>query len=166
MRNNLTLYRNTGKLKLLSGKLCIHKWTRVIILRRLNKIKNDLDFILKIAWLYLIHHKHTNYSETFWLVIRDQAEVLFLWISALVSILKLGGRLLITFFEIFQIKYSYVVNSKKVEGQSPPLPPSNEGPAQRPHWHFEIGQYILIQNFDLFKKIGTYWPPGPHQQGP
>ena len=40
--------------------------------------------------------------------------------SALVSILKLGRRLLITFFEI-QIKYSYVVNSKKVGGRSPPL---------------------------------------------
>ena len=39
--------------------------------------------------------------------------------SALVSILKLGGRLIITFFEIFQIKCSYVVNSKKVGGRSP-----------------------------------------------
>ena len=44
-------------------------------------------------------------------------------ISALVSILKLGGRLIITFFEIFQIKCSYVVNSKKVGGRSPPCPP-------------------------------------------
>ena len=47
--------------------------------------------------------------------------------SALVSNLKLGGQLL-TFFEIFQIKYSYVVNSTKVGVWSPPLPPSNEGP--------------------------------------
>ena len=43
--------------------------------------------------------------------------------SALVSILKLGGRLLITFFEIFQIKYSYVVNSKKVGDNRPPHAP-------------------------------------------
>ena len=43
--------------------------------------------------------------------------------SALVSILKLGRRLLITFFEIFQIKYSYVVNSKKVGGAIAPLAP-------------------------------------------
>ena len=45
------------------------------------------------------------------------------WSSTLVSILKLGGWLIITFFEIFQIKCSYVVNSKKVGGQSPLLPP-------------------------------------------
>ena len=58
--------------------------------------------------------------------------------SALVSILKLGGRLIITFFEIFQIKCSYVVNSKKVGGRSPPLPPSNEVPAVR-----ILNHYIL-----------------------
>ena len=45
---------------------------------------------------------------------------------ALISILKL----IIIFFEIFQIEYSYVVNSKKVGGRPPPLPPppSNKGP--------------------------------------
>ena len=49
--------------------------------------------------------------------------------SALVSILKLGGRLLIIFFEIFQIEYSYVVNSKKVgDNRAPCPPPSNKGP--------------------------------------
>ena len=44
-----------------------------------------------------------------------------------VSILKLGGRILMNIFESFQIKYSSLVNSKKVGGRPPPCPPPNVG---------------------------------------
>ena len=51
-------------------------------------------------------------------------------IMAQVSILKLGGDLLlIKFSENFQIEDSYLVNSEKVVARPPPCPPSNVGPA-------------------------------------
>ena len=90
--------------------------------------------------------------------------------SALVSILKLGRRLLITFFEI-QIKYSYVVNSKKVGGRSPPLPPpppTNEGPGVTKanlSWGRRRNMYILhplsnISNSLFFQLVScTLYPP-------
>ena len=51
-------------------------------------------------------------------------------IMAQVSILKLGGDLLlIKFSENFQIEDSYLVNSEKVVARPPPCPPSNVGRA-------------------------------------
>ena len=87
--------------------------------------------------------------------------------SALVSILKLGRRLLITFFEI-QIKYSYVVNSKKVGGDRPPCPPSKEGPRftkANLSWGRRRNMYILhplsnISNSLFFQLVScTLYPP-------
>ena len=76
--------------------------------------------------------------------------------SALVSILKLGRRLLITFFEIFQIKYSYVVNSKKVGGRSPNEEPDLyksifvSGSKNKKYDH------ELFSHKSLYSKMNTY----------
>merc|ERR1712045_964904 len=91
----------------------------------------------------------------------------------LVSILRLGGPILLRNFEIFEKICTYLVNPKILGGPWPPWPPPLTRPlvlskakhcqavlSKAKHWHAVMSE-VPFKTSTPFKILGGPWPPWP-----